>query len=274
MLHKIKLQDELTQDFCQLPLFLFKNDRYKNMKIESKVIYSFMKDRVSLSIKNNWINEENDIYIIMTNYEIMELMGCSEPKVIVCKKELKEYGLIQEIRQGFNRPNLIFVLVDKDITYYKKSIKKNAVEEVKENSLVEDIEKSDTKQEEVPDKKQQAIKHSITDINDFFKKVWDLGNRLDSKDRKDFRRNKSQANKRTNILKLMELGYKEIEKSFENYRNYVRKTRLEGFKDLRYMNGGKFFTSSYEDYLEETPEAEVNELSEDDLFNGFVGYEK
>ena len=50
--------------FYKLPKELFLNPKYKNMSITAKVLYAFLYDRLSLSINNNWVNDENEVYII------------------------------------------------------------------------------------------------------------------------------------------------------------------------------------------------------------------
>ena len=93
----------------QIPKEMFFNDLYKNMSLESKVIYSIIRDRAYLSQKNNWIQDGN-VYLIVTRQEIEDLLNLSNKTVIKSFKELKEKELIVEKRQGNHKPNLIFPL--------------------------------------------------------------------------------------------------------------------------------------------------------------------
>ena len=67
---------------------------------------------MSLSIKNQWIDKENRVYIIFTLENVMELFFCSERKASYLMKELDSKsgsGLIEKKRQGLGKPNLIYV---------------------------------------------------------------------------------------------------------------------------------------------------------------------
>lgn len=79
------------------------------MSAESKLLYAILKDRFELSVKNNWIDADGNIYFIFTVEEIGEMLGCGKDKVIKLKKELKKYDLLEEVRQGLNKPNLIYL---------------------------------------------------------------------------------------------------------------------------------------------------------------------
>lgn len=95
--------------FFRVPKQLFKSPFYKKMSADSKLLYAILKDRFDLSVKNNWIDEEGNIYFIFTVEEIGEMLGCGKDKVIKLKKELKKYDLLEEVRQGLNKPNLIYL---------------------------------------------------------------------------------------------------------------------------------------------------------------------
>ena len=95
--------------FYQIPKSLFGNPIYKGLLPEAKIVYAFLKDRMKLSKKNGWINEDKDIYLLFTREHIAKLLEMSLPSITKCFKQLKEYKLIEEIRQGLGKPNLIFI---------------------------------------------------------------------------------------------------------------------------------------------------------------------
>ena len=69
-----------------------------------------MLDRVSLSVKNQWIDKKGRVYIIFTLEEIMEELGCANQKATKLVVELEEKaGLIERKRQGLGKPTLIYV---------------------------------------------------------------------------------------------------------------------------------------------------------------------
>ena len=60
----------------------------------------------SLSIKNQWFDEENRAYIYFSIEDIMELLNCGRNKAVKSLQELddeKGIGLIEKRRQGFGK---------------------------------------------------------------------------------------------------------------------------------------------------------------------------
>lgn len=96
--------------FYRVPKVLFTNDRFKYLSAEAKTLYGILLDRVPLSAKNGWIDEQGRVYIICTIEEIMEDMNCGNKKAIQLLSDLEEkVGLIERKRQGLGKPNLIYV---------------------------------------------------------------------------------------------------------------------------------------------------------------------
>lgn len=80
------------------------------MSAEAKILYGFLLDRVSVSLKNGWKDDQNRVFIICTIEEIMEKLGCGNKKAIQLLSELEDkIGLIERKRQGLGKPNLIYV---------------------------------------------------------------------------------------------------------------------------------------------------------------------
>lgn len=99
-------------NFYRIPKALFTAECFKSLSCEAKVLYGLMLDRMGLSMKNQWFDEENRAYIIFTVEEIMELLCCKTQKAIKLVKELDTengIGLIEKRRLGFGRPNIIYV---------------------------------------------------------------------------------------------------------------------------------------------------------------------
>ena len=96
--------------FIRVPKIFFENEAYRSMSAEAKILYGFLLDRVSVSLKNGWKDDQNRIFIICTIEEIMEKIGCGNKKAIQLLSELEDkIGLIERKRQGLGRPNLIYV---------------------------------------------------------------------------------------------------------------------------------------------------------------------
>ena len=104
-----KINETLQHSYYQMPQELFCNEKYKRLSIEAKVIYSFLLNRMNLSRMNKWINDKGEIYLIYTRKEIQSKLNLSDKPVTRAFKELREANLIKEEKQGFGKPNLIYI---------------------------------------------------------------------------------------------------------------------------------------------------------------------
>lgn len=104
-----KINETLQHSYYQMPQELFDNEEYKKLSIEAKVIYAFLLNRMNLSRINKWINSRGEIYLIYTRKEIQNKLNLSDKPVTGAFKELRETNLKKEERQGFGKPNLIYI---------------------------------------------------------------------------------------------------------------------------------------------------------------------
>lgn len=104
-----KINETLQHSYYQMPQELFCNEKYKKLSIEAKVIYAFLLNRMNLSRINKWINGRGEIYLIYTRKEIQSKLNLSDKPVTRAFKELRETNLIKEEKQGFGKPNLIYI---------------------------------------------------------------------------------------------------------------------------------------------------------------------
>lgn len=95
--------------FYRIPKALFDNDEFDDLSTDSKLLYGIMLDRMSLSVRNSWLDDENRVYIVFTIDEIKDSLRCAEKKAVKMMDELQKIGLIERKRQGLGKPNLIFV---------------------------------------------------------------------------------------------------------------------------------------------------------------------
>lgn len=96
--------------FYRIPKALFTDERFKSISAEAKILYGILLDRMSLSRKNGWLDEQGRVFIIFTLDEVMEAIGCADQKATKLLNELdSKAGLIERKRQGLGKPNLIFV---------------------------------------------------------------------------------------------------------------------------------------------------------------------
>ena len=102
-------QVQSSERFYRIPKVFVESPLYKPMSTDAKFTYAILKDRFELSLRNNWIDKNGDVYLIYTITELQEILGYGNKKVIKLKKELQEYGLLEEVRQGLNKPNLLYL---------------------------------------------------------------------------------------------------------------------------------------------------------------------
>ena len=98
--------------FYRVPRLLIKDARFRGLSSDAKLLYGLMLDRMSLSIKNGWFDDENRAYIHYTIENIMEDLGCARAtcaKVIAELDSKKGIGLIEKKRQGLGKPDIIYV---------------------------------------------------------------------------------------------------------------------------------------------------------------------
>ena len=53
--------------FYRVPRLLIKDERFKGLSSDAKLLYGLMLDRMSLSMKNGWLDEENRALKCYTN---------------------------------------------------------------------------------------------------------------------------------------------------------------------------------------------------------------
>lgn len=105
-----KINETLSNKYYQIPQELFENSLYKdNLNSDSKILYAFLLDRLSLSQKHHWVDKEYRIYLIFTREEVQEKLNLSDKTVTKAFKQLSNVGLVEEKRQGLGKPNLIYV---------------------------------------------------------------------------------------------------------------------------------------------------------------------
>lgn len=95
--------------FYQFPQWLLKEEPYKDLGDKAKLMYMLLFDRRTLSIKNKWYDDDGQIYMYFTIEQFMQELNCSNKAVVKAKKELVEVGLLEEVRQGVNKPNRLYI---------------------------------------------------------------------------------------------------------------------------------------------------------------------
>ncbi|AQQ55585.1 replication initiator protein A [Planococcus lenghuensis] len=110
MTRKYNIQEETAERFYRLPKLFFTSSRYKKMSNDAKIAFAILQDRLELSIRNAWFDEEGNIYFLYGNEHLGEILNCSKPTVIKIKKELQKAELLEEKRMGLSQSNRLYLL--------------------------------------------------------------------------------------------------------------------------------------------------------------------
>ena len=95
--------------FYRTPKVFFTNDKFRGLSSDAKLLYGILLDRVSLSVRNNWYDEEGRVYIICTLKSIMDALGIADKTATKLFVELENIGLIERKKQGQGKPTIIYV---------------------------------------------------------------------------------------------------------------------------------------------------------------------
>ena len=136
-----KEADQFT--FYRIPKMLIKDKRFSGLSSDAKILYGLMLDRMSLSIMNEWQDNEDRTYIIYTIDQISEDLGCGRDKAMKTLAELdagKGIGLIEKVRRGLGLA---------DIIYVKNFV---GIERIQDENEIENKEKNDEKESANPHK--------------------------------------------------------------------------------------------------------------------------
>lgn len=98
--------------FYRVPRALIKDNRFRGVSSDAKLLYGLMLDRMAMSMRNGWLDEQNRVYIIYTLEDIMEDLNCSKGtgvKILAELDTVKGIGLIERKKRGQGKPTIIFV---------------------------------------------------------------------------------------------------------------------------------------------------------------------
>ena len=98
--------------FYRIPKQLFTEKQFDALSIGAKLLYGMMIDRMELSQKNGWIDKQGRAYIYFTGDEVKDRFHCANDKAVKLMRELdsdRGIGLIESVRQGLGKPNIIYV---------------------------------------------------------------------------------------------------------------------------------------------------------------------
>ena len=104
----INQKDIYQYKFYMIPKELFLNERYISLSLAAILLYGILLDRLTLSIKNNWVDKNGNIYLIFTRKEIQSILHISDKTCTKTFKELVDAKLLLEKSQGKAKPKLLY----------------------------------------------------------------------------------------------------------------------------------------------------------------------
>lgn len=150
---RIKIADIDNERYYQVPVAFFTNPYYKDLSNDSKMAYAILKNRLILSIKNNWLDNDGAVYIFYTWDKLSEVMNISRRKIADTINQLKEHNLIDVVRQGRGLPAKIYVKklkpnINASRNDFIESNERDTIDEIKEEKQVKEKSKTENKQQE------------------------------------------------------------------------------------------------------------------------------
>ena len=95
--------------FYKVPKMLCTEEEFRKLSSDAKLLYGLLLDRVSLSQKNGWVDEDGRIYVVYTIENVKYALNCADKKATRLMVELEKHGLIERRLQGQGKPAVIYV---------------------------------------------------------------------------------------------------------------------------------------------------------------------
>jgi len=92
--------DRSKHTFFQVPKLLVHGEKYKNLDNSEIMAYALLLDRLNVSIKNNWVDKNGNIYFIYKPEKLCNYLGIGKTKFYEVKRALKNVNLLTEERTG------------------------------------------------------------------------------------------------------------------------------------------------------------------------------
>lgn len=102
----------MSEPFYKLPKALFRDEQYRQLSTDSKILFALLLDKQSLSISKGWIDKRGRVYQYFTIKSASEILHFGQEKICKLFAELECAGLITRKRQGQGKPSIIYVNTD------------------------------------------------------------------------------------------------------------------------------------------------------------------
>lgn len=94
--------------FYRIPKRLLIDEAYAGLSVEAKLLYGMIIEKMSLSMKNKWIDEDDRVYVVYPISEIQEELNVSKKKAMEYLNELESFGLVTKKVRGLGLPSLLY----------------------------------------------------------------------------------------------------------------------------------------------------------------------
>ena len=101
--------------FCKFPKAFLMNSEYKNLSHSAMVVYAALIDRMSLSDRNDWRDDDGQIFILYSNKELCKTLNCSHETVTKKLRELEQFGLLKRKKRGQGKSDVLYVLEPSEV---------------------------------------------------------------------------------------------------------------------------------------------------------------
>lgn len=276
---RISLEQALNSDnFYQLPKVVIKSKYYRKLKAEAKLMFMLCRDRLSASLDSTrkgdlrFVDDLGDIFIYYNIEDLSEDLGCGRDKVMKLKKELIKYGLIDEVRQGLNKANRIYVknaITDIQILNMEFEEAQQLLNPVKST----EVEKADFRKSENTTSRSREIRlQEVANYDSTYTKVSEIkesNNKVSHFDDDEEMAHSSQDDKYQNTLN------RKVDEATQYDRDYIwglvyDRLRQEGFSRASADFVMRHFDERYQYALENMRYASSTEKIAEFVFNGIL----
>lgn len=276
---RISLEQALNSDnFYQLPKVVIKSKYYRKLKAEAKLMFMLCRDRLSASLDSTrkgdlrFVDDLGDIFIYYNIEDLSEDLGCGRDKVMKLKKELIKYGLIDEVRQGLNKANRIYVknaITDIQILNMEFEEAQQLLNPVKST----EVEKADFRKSENTTSRSREIRLlEVANYDSTYTKVSEIkesNNKVSHFDDDEEMAHSSQDDKYQNTLN------RKVDEATQYDRDYIWGLVYERLRQERFSKASadfvmRHFDDRYQYALENMRYASSTEKIAEFVFNGIL----
>ena len=95
--------------FYRVPKALIDDARYRSVSTYAKLLYALLLDRLSLSLRSGWQDEQGNAYLYYSVAAVREALDCRKEKACKLMRELEDTRLIERRAQGRGKPDRIYL---------------------------------------------------------------------------------------------------------------------------------------------------------------------